>query len=118
MGEIVRHGAFDPTALNLPEPGELPALLAMWAQGRADYWTNGESWLVVERLPNGKGIGVPFARGELDQIKAILEQLIAHYAPEGYSECWVRGRPGWARALKDVANCELHSVCYRFTQRA
>lgn len=108
---------FDPYSLELPYEGELMALLNMMLQSRAELWRNGSSWLVVEVM-DGDAIGVPYARGNLEELGPIFASLAPHYKAQGKARLWVRGRPGWARAVKEYANATVHSVCYEITERA
>jgi len=106
-----------PRELDLPHPEERPQLTLMWMRETADLWRAGESWLVVERL-GGSEIGVPYARGSIDELGEIFKALPGYYTPQGKHKLWVRGRPGWGKALKDYANVKVHSVCYEITERA
>jgi len=108
---------FDPYSLELPFEGELGALMQMLDEGNAELWRNGTSWLVVELL-EGDAIGVPFARGTMNELGPIFARLAPHYKAQGKAKLWVRGRPGWARAVKEYADAKVHSVCYEITERA
>ena len=108
---------FDPYSLDLPHAEEQDALIRMWAENRADLWRNGASWLVVEFL-QGDEIGVPYARGTLEELGPIFSCLAPHYKPQGKAKLWVRGRPGWGRALAEFADAKVHSVCYEIKERA
>ncbi len=117
MGEIVATNNFDPFELDLPIPSEIDSLAAMQAEGRAYLYEADGSWLIIEDLGNSS-IGIPFARGKMDGMKRLFTAVIDDCDLNNVTLCWVRGRPGWERAIKDMQiNVEIHSVCYKITKR-
>ena len=76
-------------------------LQAAVSEGKMQAWQNGQSVVVTEVLgfPQQRVLNVFLAVGNLDEIMALTDEVVAFAKQHGCSRLIMGGRKGWAKVL-------------------